>query len=126
MILGIFNGCQYRDTDGAMQFRANWPASQATLGDEEVKASVFTDRGISYMCQSDTGTAYVDATHKGGTFDIELDHAGSAVTGLSGMEIDLGDTGTGQFRVIGLIDEPGNAVGVNAKLEVVIAAPLET
>lgn len=124
-ILGIFAGCEYRNTAGEMVFSNYWPASQATLGDEDVKCSVFTDRQISYRVQSDTGTAYVDATHKGGVFDIELDHSGSALTGQSGMEIDLADTGTGQFKVIGLINEPDNAAGVNAKLEVLIATPLE-
>jgi hypothetical protein len=40
------------------------------------------------------------------------------------MEIDLADTGTGQFQILGLIDEPGNAAGVNAKVEVIINVPL--
>lgn len=119
-IIGIFEGCRFRDTDGAIKWQPNWVASATTLGSEDVQAFVYTDPMISYRCQSDTGTAYVDATHKGGVFDIELDHNGSAITGLSGMEIDLSDTGTGQFLVIGLIDEPENAVGVNAKLEVLI------
>lgn len=124
-ILGIFAGCQYRDSTGATVFQNYWAASTATLGSEDVQAMVFTDPGISYRVQTDTGTAYVDATHKGNVYDIELDHAGSAITGRSGMEIDLADTGTGQFRVIGLIDEPDNAAGVNAKVEVVINTPLE-
>lgn len=124
-ILGIFAGCSYRASDGSQVFAPNWVASTATLGSGDVKASVFVDPMISYKCQSDTGTAYVDATHKGGVFDIELDHAGSATTGFSGMELDLNDTGQGQFKVIGLIDEPENAVGTNAKLEVIIAVPHE-
>jgi hypothetical protein len=119
-ILGIFAGCKYRATDGSVVISNYWPASTATLGDEDVEAFVFDDPKISYRVQTDTGTAYVDATHKGWVFDIELDHAGSAITGQSGMEIDLNDTGTGQFKVIGLIDEADNAAGVNAKVEVVI------
>jgi len=123
-ILGIFSGCRYRDASGKTNFSPYWPASTVTLGAEDVEAFIYTDRGISYRVQTDTGTAYVDATHKGAAFDIELDHAGNTFTGQSGMEIDLADVGTVQFRVIGLIDEPNNAAGVNAKIEVVINAPL--
>jgi hypothetical protein len=119
-LLGIVKGFKYRASDGSIVITDRWVASTATLGDEDVDVEVFDDPMIAYKCQSDTGTAYVDATHKGGVFDIELDHAGSAITGQSGMELDLADTGTGQFKVLGLIDEPGNAAGVNAKLEVII------
>lgn len=123
-VVGIFAGVQYRASDGSVVFTNTWAAATVTLGSEPAQAFVWDDPMISYRCQSDTGTAYVDATHKGAVFDLELDHAGSAITGRSGMEIDLGDTGTGQFLVIGLIDEPGNAAGVNAKLEVVIKESL--
>lgn len=119
-ILGIFHGCSYRATDGSQVFSNYWLADTETLGDGDVEAMVFDDPMISYRVQCDTGTAYVDATHKGGVFDLEADHSGSATTGNSGMELDLNDTGTGQFKVIGLIDEPDNAAGVNAKVEVVI------
>lgn len=125
-ILGIFDGCRYRDATGKTQFSPIWVASTVTLGAEDVEAFIYTDRGILYRVQTDTGTAYVDATHKGGVFDLEIDVAGSAITGQSGMEIDLSDTGTGQFRVLSLIDEPNNAAGVNAKVEVAINVPLFT
>jgi hypothetical protein len=39
------------------------------------------------------------------------------------MELDLGDTGTGQFMVVGLVDIPGNS-GANARLEVINNVPL--
>ncbi len=119
-ILGVFDGCKYRASDGSIVFSNYWPASTVTLGSEDVEAFVFDDPMISYRVQCDTGTAYVDATHKGTQVDVELDHSGSALTGRSGMEVDLGDTGTGQFLVVGLIDEPDNAAGANAKIEVLI------
>lgn len=119
-ILGIFVGCVFIDTTGEVKFSPYWPASQATQGSVDAKALVIDDPMVSYEVQCDTGTAYVLASHAGTAVDLEKDHAGSTVTGQSGMEIDLGDTGTGQFLVIGLIDKPGNAVGVNAKVEVVI------
>ena len=121
--LGIFNGCQYIAADGSVVFSKTWPASTATNGEDPI-AWVFDDPGIVYTAQTDTGTAYVDATHKGGVYDIELDHSGNTTTGQSGMEIDLSDTGTGQWLVLGLVDEPGNAAGVNAKVEVKLAISL--
>ena len=123
-IIGIFAGCQYRASDGSVVFSNYWPASTVTLGSADADAFIFDDPWISYEVQTDTDTAYVDAPHKGNPYDIELDHAGSAVTGQSGMEIDLGDTGTGQFQVIGLINREGNAAGVNAKIEVIIQEAL--
>ena len=123
-ILGVFDGCKYRASDGSIVFSNYWPASTATLGSEDVEAFVYDDEDISYEVQTDTGTAYVDATHKGGSYDIELDHAGSALTGQSGMELDLGDTGQTQFLILGLVDKPGNAAGTNAKVEVKIRKAL--
>lgn len=125
-ILGVFDGCRYRDSTGKTVFSPNWPANTVTLGAEDVEAFVYVDRGIVYKVQTVLATAYVDATHKGGVFDLEAAVAGSAITGQSGMELDLSDTGTGQFRVVGLIDDPTNAVGANAKVEVVINVPLFT
>ena len=123
-LLGIFAGCQYRASDGSMIFSPYWPASTVTLGSERVKCFVWDDPMIAYRVQTETGSTYAKASHDGNVYDIELDHAGSAFTGQSGMELDLTDTGTGQFLVLGLIDEPGNAVGVNAKLEVMIKESL--
>jgi hypothetical protein len=120
-ILGIFAGCQYRTADGETKFSPYWPASTVTLNSEAVQAFVYDDPMISYKVQCDTGTDYVDATHKATSVDLQST-AGSTITGMSKMEVDLGDTGTGQFKVIGLIDEPGNAVGAHAKLEVIIDA----
>ena len=119
-ILGIFRGVEYVKSDGTVMFSPNWLANEVTLGSVDARALVYDDPMISYKVQTDTGTAYVDATHRGTAVDIEKDHSGSAVTGQSGQEIDLADTGTGQFLIRGLIDEPGNAAGVNAKVEVVV------
>lgn len=123
-LVGIFAGCRYRDTTGATVWSPYWPASTSTYNSEGATALVYDDPMQSYYCQTDTGTAYVDATHKGNVYDIELDHSGSTTTGNSGMEIDLNDTGTGQFLLLGLIDEPGNAAGVNAKVEVMVKESL--
>lgn len=119
VLLGVFAGCQYVDTSGNIVFSKTWPASQAVLGDADTSiAYVYDDPGIVFKVQTDTDTAYVAATHDYAAYDIEKDHAGNTTTGQSGMEIDLNDTGTGQWMVLGLVDEPGNAAGVNAKVAV--------
>lgn len=125
-ILGIFDGVRYRDATGKTNFSPIWVASTVTLGAEDVECFVMIDREITYRVQTSIGTAYVDATNKGVAYDLISTNAGSAITGQSGMELNLGDTGTGQFRVVGLIDEPNNAAGLNAKVEVVINTPLYT
>jgi hypothetical protein len=39
------------------------------------------------------------------------------------MELDLGDTGTGQFTIYKMVDRPDNAAGVNAKVLAFINVP---
>jgi len=120
VLLGVFAGCQFLDASGVpgARFSPYWPASTVTTGAVAAIAHVWCDPGIIYRCQSDTTTAYVDATHLMTYADCILTHAGSTLTGISGMELDLAAESDAQFQVLGLIDEPGNAVGVNAKLAV--------
>ena len=122
--LGVFCGCQYTASDGSPVFSKTLPASTVTLGSADAVAYVFDDPGIVYSVQVDTRSTYAKATHDGNVYDIELDHAGNTTTGQSGMELDLTDTGQGQWLVLGLINMPGNAAGVNAKVAVKLAISL--
>lgn len=122
-ILGVVEGFSYVDTNGNQVFTQYWASGTATLGSADGKVFVYTDPDITYKVQTDTGTAFA-LTNIGSSFDIEKDHAANATTGQSGMELDISDTVTGQFTVIGLIDEPDNAVGVNAKVEVFNNVPV--
>lgn len=122
-ILGVFAGCQYVNDAGEIKFSPYWPGVALSDSTKVVKALVYTDPGILYEVQTDTGTASTIA-NIGVSYDIELDHAGSAVTGRSGMEIDLSDTGTGQFTVFGLVDRPDNAFGTNSKVLVFNNVPV--
>lgn len=117
-ILGVVRGFEWTDTDGIPKFTPNWVASVATLNAAAVKVHVWDDPNIEYRCQCDTGTAYVEATSRGVAYDIILTHAGSTFTGQSGMELNLNESGDEHFLVLGLVDEPGNAVGAHAKLRV--------
>ena len=123
-ILGIFAGCSYVDSSGNQQFRNSWVTGTVTSGSADATAYVYADPMISYKVQCD-GT-FAIATHVGNSYDVEADgtdHTGSHVTGQSKAEIDLGDTDTGQFTVIGFINEAGNEVGASAKVEVVVNVP---
>ena len=122
LLVGIFAGCQFLDASGVpgARFSPYWPASTVTTGSADVIAYVWDDPLTLFRVQCSVGTAYVNATHQGGSYDLIGTNAGSTLTGQSGMELNLGDTGTGQFLVRGLIEEPGNAAGTNAKVEVLI------
>lgn len=112
-VLGIFQGVSYVDSDGNMQFRSRWPASTAGT---EIKASVVADPFVTFEVQSggtptaaDVGTL---ADHVVGT--PSAIHGGSTAY-LSGT---MAATAAG-FRVLGLINKPGNS-GQYSSLEVQI------
>ena len=126
IILGIFAGCQFLDASGVpgARFSPYWPASTVTTGAADATAFLWVDPSIIYRVQTSVDLAYVDATHLGAYADCVLTHAGSTLTGQSGMELNLNDAGDTQFQVLGLIDEPGNVAGTNAKVEVRIRKSL--
>ena len=114
-VLGVFAGCQYTDDTGAVIFSPYWPGVDLAGSTKIVKAFVYVDPDIIYEVQTDTGTTSTQAS-VGVAYDMEADHAGSATTGRSGQEIDISDTGTGQWMVMGLVERPDNAWGINAKV----------
>jgi hypothetical protein len=114
-VLGVLAGVQYANDAGEVIFSSYWPGVALSDSTKVVKALVYVDPDIVYEVQTDTGTASTIA-NVGVSYDIELDHAGSTLTGRSGMELDLGDTGTGQFTVMGLAARPDNAWGTNSKV----------
>ena len=85
---------------------------------------MYVDPDILYMVQGD-GTSSI--ANVGVAYDVEADgtdHTGSATFGRSASEIDLSDTGTGQFMVVGLYESPDNAWGASSKLVVFNNVPL--
>lgn len=115
-VTGIFYGCTYKNDAGEVIFSRYWPGVALTDSAAVVDAFVYTDKGILFEVQCETGVAYVDATHIGTTCDLIATHSGSALTGQSGQEITPGTTGDAQFMIYGLINRPDNAAGVNAKV----------
>ena len=123
LVLGVFAGCQYTNDSGEVIFSPYWPGVNLAGTTKVVKAMVYVDRDIIYEVQTDTGTTSTQAS-VGVVYDIEIDHAGSTTTGRSGQEIDISDTTNPHWRVVGLVDKPDNAWGVNAKVLVINDTPL--
>ena len=122
-VLGVFAGCEYRDNSGAVIFSKYWPGVALTDTAAVVKALVYVDPDILYEVQTDTGTTSTVASI-GVAYDIEVDHAGSTLTGQSGQEIDISDTTNPHWVVYGLAAKADNAWGINAKVIVFNDTPV--
>ena len=72
---------------------------------------------VIYEVQEDSIGNNIAVTQVGNNFDLAYT-AGSATTGVSGALLDSSDasgTGSAQFRVIGLVKRPDNALGTYGK-----------
>ncbi len=118
-LIGIFDGCQYTASDGSIVFSRNWVASTGVKTGSVIKAQVYDDPNITFYVQTASGTSFAQAM-VGSNGDFKTDHAGVASTGQSGDELDISAVGSGtaNFRIIGFVDEVGNELGANAKVEV--------
>lgn len=112
-LLGVVVGFLPKQTDLSILHRE---ASTARI------ALVCNAPDVIYEIQEDSVGNDVAVTQVGNNFDIVY-AAGSATTGRSAVELDSSDvsgTATAQLRLLGLRQRPGNAVGTNAKWEVLI------
>ena len=84
---------------------------------------VCVDPDVIYIVQDEGGTA-LDGDSVGANAVLESATAGSTVTGLSGWELDTGDTPAAdafnQVLIMGIHNVEGNAAGVNCIWEVLI------
>lgn len=110
--IGVFAGVEYTDASGEVIFSKHWPASTVAT---DIKARVYDDPHTVFGVQSAGSTVAADV----GNLGDHVATAGTAATGSSNQELN-GSTGTAYagFRVLGLIDQPGNAGGTNVNLEV--------
>lgn len=121
-LLGVVAGFFWVTSDGDAKWSKYWPSATATYGTVDAKVMVYDDPDIVYGVQTGGTTAFTQAMI-GANADSLEDHAGSATTGLSGMEINIASglgSSTAQLRILGLIDMPNNVLGANAKVEVII------
>ena len=113
--VGVFWGCNYDDSTGKPVFTNQSVASQASVG------FVYDDPYQVFELQGDSGTVSAQ-TNVGRTADIVVG-SGSTTTGVSGMELDASDIGTGaNVRILGFSGNPNRSeVGVaNILYEVLI------
>ena len=114
-ILGRFGGCSYVNAQGEQIFSSYWPTGTTATS---IKAIVSDDPYIVYSVQSTTGGSPAQ-TNVGNCADI-VAGTGDTATGVSRFELS-GTMGTGpaQCKIIGLGDDPDNAWGEHAQLEVI-------
>ena len=117
--LGVFYGVQYIDqTSGDVKFSKVWTASTAIKANTAATAFVYDDPNITYEVQG-SGTF---ANANVGELCNVIFTAGETTFGGSQQEANLATLGTTALplRILRLVDAPDNAVGADAKLEVVI------
>jgi len=116
-IRGVFQGVQYRDTLGNIQFAKNWVSGTATLNSEDAEALVYDDPNILFSIQA-------SGAFEGANIGLNADlTAGTATsTGLSTAEVDSTTftTATAQVKVIDYVRDDVNEVTTNARLLVLI------
>ena len=114
--VGVFQGCRYVE-DGEQKFKSYWPGGTSAT----TAVGLVTDNPAqTYIIQAD---ASVTAGVVGQTLALVSVGAGSTFTGKSGAGADASTVGTGvqDLKVIGVVDEPGNAVGdAFTKIEVML------
>jgi hypothetical protein len=100
------------DTATSLPYRAASTARYVLVAD---------DPDLIFEVQEDSVGGALTITELGENADIIV-AAGSTVTGMSGVMLDSSDhkTTTAQLRIIKLVNRPDNALGTNAKIEVLI------
>ena len=119
-ILGVVQGFDQVKGLGTSQnlYRTHRPASTAMY------VKVITDPLAVYEIQEDSVAGALAADDIGLNASIIVG-TGSAVTGLSAVELDTStkaDTATLELKIIGLVNRPDNELGTNAKVLVMINA----
>ena len=76
---------------------------------------VIDNPDVHFEIQEDSAGAAITAAQVGLSADV-LATAGSTTTGRSAFELDSSSAATaaGQFRIVGLVNRPGNVIGDNA------------
>ena len=91
------------------------PASTAMI------AMVADDQNLIFEIQEDSDTCTLAAAEVGRNYDLIVG-AGNATSGVSAMELDSssGATTTANLRLLRLVPRPNNAIGAQARWEVLI------
>jgi len=121
--LMVMGGLKYDDSStNKPTFKNHFDGT--ALGTTTGVVFLYDDPYQTYEAQCDTGTASTQAMV--GTYcDFEADHSGNSTTGISGQEVDCGTSGTSvlNFKILGHVQTPSNAIGTNADVHGFIAEP---
>ena len=111
LLLGVFQGCQYTDSEGEVQFSPYFPNGTVT---SDAVAFVVDDPNALFEVQS-AATGSVVQTVVGLNADIVY-AAGSTTTGKSNVDLSgTMATGTAQCRIVGFSNDPeNNALGTGS------------
>lgn len=110
-LLGTFAGVRWVDDAGAQHFSKRWTANATGT---DIQAVVYDDPNIVYRMQASGSVVAADV---GEMADLITTHAGDTGTNRSGMEVnESSGTGLAQFRILGKVNDPKNAWGVNVEL----------
>lgn len=109
-IVGVFNGCSYKDANGVPQF-GRWPG---TTTNTDIEAFVYDDPDTVFKVQADTSLAATDV----GLMVPGEAGSGSTVFDRSRWEVDASEAVAteAQWRVLDKVNEPENAWGTNVKI----------
>jgi hypothetical protein len=112
--VGVFRGCSYKDSTGAMQFSHHWPGVSDSKSD--IKAYVVDDPNVVFECQADACAE----SEVGLLCDWNVG-TGNSTTGVSGLYAVVNGTTTTadrSLRILRLVERPDNEYGAYAKIEV--------
>lgn len=114
---GVFQGCRYVE-DGEQKFKAYWPGGTSAT---DAVALVNDNPTQTYIIQCNSTIAQ---TAVGQNVAVSGVAGGSTFTGQSAMVAKASTAGTGvlDLKIVGVVNEPGNAVGdAYTKIEVIQA-----
>lgn len=103
-LVGIFNGCKYRDATGSIKYSNYWPGSAAADATAFI-IPVIGSVPMEFLVQADD--AALTFAEIGQNFDVVIG-TGNDTTGLSGAALDSSSaatTGTLPFSMVGLWSE---------------------
>lgn len=114
---GVFQGCRYEE-DGEQKFKSYWPGGTSATN---AFGQVTDNPSQTYIIQADAAVTVGDV---GLNMDAASVATGTTFTGRSGAGAEASTRGTGvgqDFKIIGIVDEPGNTPGdAYTKIEVML------
>lgn len=110
--LGVFNGCNYINPTTGKPTWSNYYPGSVNITSGVISADVIDDPSQLFVIQADEDVVQADI----GLNAAIAYTAGSAVTGVSGTELDSSSIANSAglvLKIVGIWDAPGNTIGEN-------------